>query len=205
MRPATSRERTACFLELASVYPARDGGEAVQQVRFEAYHDALKHLPADILRDACKHCIATQKFFPMPAEILVAAESSFAARAITTSRLKALRDYQLVDPEHYVALSEDERRRRTKMIHAAKTSFADGADVTAILQTENRLSQTVVKLEMEPEVGDLATALLRARVSADGAGHLDMDFAKTVAISDARAMWIYLKARGWRSMEGEAE
>jgi hypothetical protein len=202
LRPATTPQRRACLLALLSVYPPRQADENMQKARFDVYHKTLSDLPPDILWDACLHCVAKIKFFPMPAEIREAAAAALNSRLMVVSKLRGLRDYERVEREVPQNLTEDDRARRKVQIEGWRRALAAGglaendkndrsADVVAVVEPE------------EPEISDLATAILRARVGTQVLKRSDLAFLKEKALSDARRAWPWLKSRGWMAPKSE--
>lgn len=203
LEPATTKQRRACLVAMVAVYPPRDDDEAASKVRFDIYHEALRDIPADILWLACMECMKTIKFFPMPAEIRNAAEALLRMRRIDLARMKALRDYRRIREESVEALTEEEQARRAAASDALRRTL-DAVSPLAAVEESRGVEATTVVVEGEPEVSDLATAILRARLAACG-GRIgsDVAFLKKAALADARLVWPWLQRRGWRALEAE--
>lgn len=201
LTPATTKQRRACLLALVAVYPPRDEGEDLAKTRFDLYHQTLREVPGDVLWDACMACLRKLKFFPMPAEILKEAEALLSVRRRSLVHLRALRDYQMVRPEAPLRLSQDEQDRRRKIVEDVRKKIAASPPP---LDEPNSMwiEAAVVTIEGEPEMSDLATAILRARIQhAGGKIGADIDYLKKAATADARIAWPWLKRRGWTAQE----
>lgn len=203
MEPATTRQRRACLLALVTVYPPRAGDEETNTARFNLYHDALREYPADVLWDACVECVKTLKFFPAPAEIRAEAEKIIAERRFTISRLRAFKDYAVEYDQPEAEPVEADRERRRADAAAWRKSLATQG-VSEVERKEEMIAAAVIAVTAEPEVSDLATAILRARLAASQARNLDLAYLKEIALADARAAWPWLKARGWTALAPEA-
>lgn len=202
LAPATTQQRRACFLALLAVYPPRNAGAEMERARFDLYHKTLDHLPPDILWAACLECVRGVKFFPMPAEINEAAKPALSERLKTASRLRGLRDYTRVRPEAPLNLTDEERlRRRMQTEDLRRTLAADG--LTEMDKREQAVAAAVVIVPDEPEISDLATAIVRARIAASKPSNVNLDFMKSMALADARQAWPFLKARGWTALKSE--
>lgn len=199
--PATTKQRRACLLALVSVYPPRDEAEEVAKTRFDLYHQTLRDVPGDILWDACMACLRKLKFFPMPSEILKEAEALLCARRRALVQLRALRDYQAVRPEAPLRLSQEEQDRRRKIVDDVRRKIAASAPPSDE-PNSMWIEAAVVTIEDEPEMSDLATAILRARIQhAGGQVGADIEYLKRAATADARIAWPWLKRRGWTAQE----
>ena len=205
LTPASTNQRRACLLALVTVYPPRDDDEEVSKRRFTLYHEALRDLPADVLWDACMECVRTVTFFPMPAEIRKAAEPMMGKRRRMLVQLKALRDYRIERPEPLQRLSTEEQARRRAMIDATMKKMAASAPEPELPRGVT-LESAVIAIEGEPEVGDIATAILRARIKASAASlHGNIEWLKKAALADAREVWPFLERRGWKAATSEIE
>lgn len=199
--PATTNQRRACLLALVSVYPPRDEAEEVARTRFDLYHQTLRDVPADVLWTACMACLRKLKFFPMPAEILKEAEIVLGARRRSLAQLKALRHYRIERTPVATRLSDEERERRRKMVEDVQKKLA--ATAPAPDHPNNMwLEAGTVIIQGEPEVSDLATAILAARIQLCG-GKIgaDIEYLKKSAMEDARIAWPWLRRRGWTAQE----
>ena len=205
IKPSTTEERKLCFLKLAAVYPPRDGEEAEERTRFNVYHDALRDIPADLLWEACMDCVKTIRFFPQPSEIRGFALPKLQARLEAVGRLRALRDYRVVETEDG-ALTEEQRARRKKLADELRGALAGSVEEMA---SDPDAPIATVRLDGEPEVNSIATAILRSRMAECGVGEdglankQNIDFLKKRAIADARFVWPWLRTRGWKAPEAE--
>ena len=208
IRPSTTEERKVCFIKLAAVYPARDGEEGEQRTRFNLYHDALREIPGDILWEACMDCVKTIKFFPQPSEIRGFAIPRLQQRLEMVGRLRSLRDYRVIEADADEEMTEEQRDRRKQLANELRNALAEPVEEMA---SEPDAPIAAVRLDGEPEVSSLATAILRSRMTEcgvveDGASaKQNIDFLKKRAIADARFVWPWLKTRGWQAPARESE
>lgn len=117
--PASKADRKMVLGKMLLVLqlPALD--ELHEEIRWNAYHDALAVLPLDVLRVACATVLKTEVFFPKPAEILIAASAAMQARRMLLNRLKAIKAFRVIvagqeevrmDPSRRKAMADELRK-----------------------------------------------------------------------------------------------